>query len=72
MKDPQTVVDHVVKNTTEVVENTVDLLKSSLTHCLQNAGIDMENIPGVGDLFTENCAIRKPVSQLANGSSQLS
>ena len=71
-KIPQTVVDHVVKNTTQVVENTVDLLKSSLTHCLQNAGIDMENIPGVSDLFNENCAIRKPFSRLENESSQLS
>ena len=71
-KIPQTVVDHVVKNTTQVVENTVDLLKSSLTHCFQNAGIDMENIPGVSDLFNENCAIRKPFSRLENESSQLS
>ena len=51
-KIPQTVVESVIRNTTQIVDNSVDLLKSGLVQCLDNAGLRMEDIPGVsGKMF---------------------
>ena len=71
-KIPQTVVDYMVKNTSQIVENSVDLLKSALKDRLKNVELDMENIPGVSELFEENSVIRKPFLHLANEASQSS
>ena len=71
-KIPQTVVDYVVKNTTQIVENTVEIVKSALKDRLKNVGLEMENIPGVTDLFEEDSVIRKPFLHLASETSQTS
>ena len=57
---PQTVVDSFVDNATQIAQTSVDLLKSGFPNCLQNAGIDLQTVPGLGDLFDENNQISHP------------
>lgn len=70
-KIPQTVVDSVVRNTTQIVDNSVELLKSGLEQCLNNAGLRKEDIPGVTELFDDASKIRKPFEGCHNEASQL-
>lgn len=57
---PQTVVDSFVENATQVTQTSIDLLKAGVTNCLQKAGINVETLPGLQDLFDENSLISNP------------
>ena len=70
-KVPQTVVDSIVSSTTQVVQNSVDVLHSGVQQCLQNAGLQLGDIPGIADLFDESSSIRKPFEGCNNENSQL-
>ena len=50
-KIPQTVVESVIRNTTQIVDDNVELLKSGLEQCLNNSDLRMEDIPGMSELF---------------------
>ena len=70
-KVPQTVVESIVNSTTQVVENSVDVLHSGVQQCLQNAGLQLDDIPGIAELFKESSSIRKPFQGCHNEASQL-
>jgi hypothetical protein len=70
-KIPQTVADSVVRNTTQIVDNNVELLKSGLERCLNKAGLQKEDIPGVTELFDDASKIRQPFEGCHNEASQL-
>ena len=70
-KIPQTVVESIVSNTTQIVENSVDVLHSGVQQCLENAGLRLDNIPGIAELFEESSCIRKPFQGCLNEASQL-
>ena len=57
---PQTVVDSFVENATQVAQTSIDLFKAGVTNCLQKAGIDVETVLGLQDLFDENNPISNP------------
>ena len=70
-KIPQTVVESVIRNTTQIVDDNVELLKSGLEQCLNNADLRMEDIPGMSELFDNDNQIRKPFGECHNDASQL-
>ena len=70
-KVPQTVVDSFVRNTSQIVENSVNLVKSALSQCLDNAGLQMENIPGINEIFNEESIITTPFGEIQNEAAQL-
>lgn len=57
---PQTVVNSFVENTTQITENTVHLVKSGIAKCLQEVGLNINQIPGLSDVLDENSGISKP------------
>ncbi|XP_046858671.1 uncharacterized protein LOC124452126 [Xenia sp. Carnegie-2017] len=57
---PQTVVDSFVENATKVTQTSINLLNSGITSCLKNAGIDLNNLPEVNELFDEDNPISNP------------
>ena len=70
-KIPQTVVESIVKNTTQIVDNNVDFVKSGVENCLINAGLQMHDIPGLEDIFDPESPVRKPFEGCNNKASQL-
>ncbi|XP_028418396.1 uncharacterized protein LOC114543726 [Dendronephthya gigantea] len=70
-KIPQTVVESIVKSTTQVVNNSVDVIQHGLQQCLQNAGLQIDDIPGIEELFEESSSIREPFKDCHNEASQL-
>ena len=69
-KVPQTVVDSFVRNTSQIVENSVNLVKSALSQCLDNAGLQLENIPCINEIFDEGI-ITMPFGEIQNEVAQL-
>ena len=57
---PQTVVGSFVENATQVTQTSIDLLKAGVTNCLQKAGVNVETLPGLQDLFDESNPIFHP------------
>ena len=57
---PQTVVNSFVNNATQIAQTSVDLLRSGVTNCLQKAGIYIDTIPGLNDLFEQDNPISNP------------
>jgi hypothetical protein len=70
-KIPQTVVESIVKNTTQIVDNNVELVKSGVENCLSNAGLQMQDIPGLEDIFDPESPVRKPFDGCNNEASQI-
>jgi hypothetical protein len=44
-------VESITKNATTIVDNNVNLVRSGVESCLQNAGLHMHDIPGLEDIF---------------------
>ncbi len=57
---PQTVVNSFVNNATEIAQTSVDLLRSGVYNCLQKAGININTVPGLNDLFEQDNPISNP------------
>lgn len=57
---PQTVVNSFVNNATQIAQASVDLLRSGVSNCLLKAGINIETIPGLNDLFEQDNRISNP------------
>jgi hypothetical protein len=69
-KIPQTVVESIAKNATTIVDNNVDIVRSGVESCLQNAGLQMHDIPGLEDIFDSESPARKPFEGCNNEASQ--
>ncbi len=67
---PQTVINSIVENTTDIVRTNMDVLKSRLTAQLDTAGIDFNAVPGIAELFHEDSITMNPFSGLANENQQ--
>ena len=61
---PQTVVDSFVDNATQVTRASVDFLRSGVTNCLQKAGIDINTVHGLNELFDEDNSIANPFKDI--------
>jgi hypothetical protein len=62
--------DVVVDQTTQVVRNTVDVLKRDTVACLQAIGVDSETVPGLEELFDRE-VVSDPFKDLENRTQQL-
>ena len=62
--------DVVVDQTTQVVRNTVDVLKRDTVACLQAIGVDSETVPGLEELFDRD-VVSDPFKDLENRTQQL-
>jgi hypothetical protein len=67
---PQTVINSIVENTTDIVRINMEVLKSRLTAQLDTAGIDFNAVPGIAELFHEDSITMNPFSGLANENQQ--
>ena len=67
---PQTVVDSFVENATQVTQTSIDLLKAGVTNCLHKAGINVDTLPELQDLFDENNPISNPFNGIDKESLQ--
>lgn len=57
---PQTVVNSFVSNATEIVQTSVDLLRSGVINCLEKAKVNPDNVVGLNDLFEQDNFISNP------------
>ena len=60
----ETVVDSFVDNATQVTRASVDFLRSGVTNCLQKAGIDINIVHGLNELFDEENSIANPIKDI--------
>ena len=51
---PITMVDSVLANTASIVENNVTNLQNEIKSCIQNAGIEVNTVPGLETLLSED------------------
>lgn len=49
----QRTLDCIVKNTTSIVQNSIDLLRGNLVSRLDSAGVDFKAVPGLHEFFVE-------------------
>lgn len=63
---PQTVVDLVVNNCTEIVQDAANVLKTGVINSLNASGVDFQAIPGLKDLFDNDSSACNPFHGLEN------
>ena len=68
----QKCLDDIVEGSTELVQNTVDAIKSSIEECLQSASIQFEAVPGLEDLFSPDNPIYNPFQHVLTKHKQVS
>ena len=67
---PQTVINSIVENTTDIVRTNMEVLKFGLAARLDTAGIDFNAVPGIAELFHEDSITMNPFSGLTNENQQ--
>ena len=67
---PQTVINSIVENTTDIVRTNMEVLKFGLAARLDTAGIDFNAVPGIAELFHEDSITMNPFSGLTNKNQQ--
>ena len=58
--------DHVVNRTTQIVHNTIDMVKNGVAERLDAFGITLDDIPGLKEFFEEENHIFDPFKDIAN------
>ena len=61
----QKFLDNIVDGSTELVQGTVNAIKSGVQDCLENAGINFDAIPVLNDLFAEENPISNPFQHVS-------
>lgn len=68
----QKCVDNVVEDSTELVRTTVKAIRDGLQNCLDGAGIALDAVPGIEDLFTEHNHFSNPFEHVSTKCKQAS
>ncbi|XP_046847298.1 uncharacterized protein LOC124440918 [Xenia sp. Carnegie-2017] len=58
-------VDNIVEDSTELVQGTVKAIKHGLQNCLEKAGLNYNDVPGLDELFDEGHAISNPFKHIS-------
>ena len=61
----QKCVDNIVEDSTELVQGTVKAIKHGLQNCLEKAGLNYNDVPGLDELFDEGHAISNPFKHIS-------
>ena len=64
-------VDDVVSSTSDIIQVVVDNLRNGIYNRLDSAGIDMDAVPGLSDLFKDDNPISNPFAGLTSKSGQV-
>ena len=61
----QKAVNNIVEDSTLLVRNTVERVKKGVEMCLDDAGISLDSIPGLEQLFTDDHPISNPFQHVS-------
>jgi hypothetical protein len=67
----QTATDSVISDTTNIVKNTIDLLRMGVANRLDSAGIQFCAVPGLQELFEDDNPLSKPFDGLRGKTQQI-
>ena len=67
----QSTTEQILRDVTGFIEDLLVDLEDDVKHCLQNGGVDPDQIPGLADLFNSESAYAKSFAGLETQYSQL-
>lgn len=67
----QKCVDDIVCSTSELVRNTVESVGTSVQECLSKAGIQIERVPGLQEIFSANNPTSNPFEHVLTKHKQM-
>lgn len=68
----QTAVNNIVEDSTILVRNTVEKVRKGVEECLEDAGILLDSIPGLQQLFKDDHPISNPLQHVSTKHKQAS
>ncbi|KAK3713578.1 hypothetical protein QZH41_007689 [Actinostola sp. cb2023] len=66
----QKCLDKIVSTTSEIVKNSVNVVKAQMVSALENSGLDYKDIQGLEDVFSEESPAMNPFQGISNERSQ--